>query len=91
MLTLVTCDDPDKMSREELAVLVRQGFEDELFPDFCRYMYEYCRKHNITHSEAAKHIIVQDVYVQYLKKSTEKKEECKCVSVNKDYSDDRSC
>ena len=89
MLTLATCDDPDNMDRKGLAVLVRQGFESELFPDFCKYMYAYCRKHNILHSEAAKHIIVQDVYVQYFKKSTEKKEENKCVQT--EYGEDKSC
>ena len=50
----------DNMKPEELAVLVRQAFEICLMPDFCRYMYSYCRSNNVLHTEACKHIIVQE-------------------------------
>lgn len=88
-MPLIHYDNPN-INRDDLAVLVRQGFESELCPEFNRYMYSYCRKHNILHSEACKHIIVQDVYVQMMK-NMENKEVKACVPVDKDYSDDRSC
>ena len=86
---MISYDDPD-ISREDLAILALQAFERELCPEFNRYIYAYCRKHNIMHSMACQHIIVQDVYVQMMKKS-ENKEVKACVPVDKDYSDDRSC
>ena len=88
-MPIIHYDDPN-IKRDDLAVLVRQGFEGELCPEFNRYVYEYCRKHHILHSEACKHIIVQDVYVQMMK-NMENKEVKACVPVDKDYSDDRSC
>ena len=90
-MPIIHYDDPN-IERDDLAVLARQGFESELCPEFNRYVYEYCRKHRILHSEACKHIIVQDVYVQYMKKmELGDKGVNACVSVNKEYSDDRSC
>lgn len=88
-MAAINYDDPD-ISRENLAILALQAFERELCPEFNRYIYEYCRKHNIMHSMACQHIIVQDVYVQMMK-NMENKEVNKCVPVDKDYSDDRSC
>lgn len=88
-MPIIHYDDPN-IERDDLAILALQGFERELCPEFNRYVYEYCRKHRILHSEACKHIIVQDVYVQMMK-NMENKEVKQCVSVNKDYSDDRSC
>lgn len=90
-MAAIKYDDPD-ISREDLAILALQAFERELCPEFNRYIYEYCRKHHILHSMACQHIIVQDVYVQMMKKMELKDKEVKaCVSCNKDYSDDRSC
>lgn len=88
-MPIIHYDDPN-IERDDLAILALQGFERELCPEFNRYVYEYCRKHRILHSEACKHIIVQDVYVQMMK-NMENKEVKQCVPVNKDYSDDRSC
>lgn len=55
------------MNQEETVKLKRmdQYFHLCLIPEFNHYMYAYCRKHNVLHTEAFKHIIVQDVFEQY--------------------------